>query len=155
MTNTVALPARGPRLGGQEPRSELTASSPGGHRQSIEDCYNLVLSQHCHCHLLLASGKKPPQRPAGKRLRTEKRVYGQERTCLSGQHAWQELHVCGHALRMRKCPYKRAAHAPRHPLALLLAASLLGSALAGASTPAQRLSRLDIAGHRRIRGGGN
>jgi len=40
-------------------------------------------------------------------------------------------------------------------LALLLADSLLVSALAGASTLVQRLSRPDIAGHRRIRGGGN
>ena len=124
---------------------------------SVEDCYKLVLSRHCYCHLLLASGKKPQQRPAGKWLRTEKRMDGQERTCLSGQHAWQELHVCGHALRMRKCPYKRAALAPWSSLslALLLTALLLGSALARASTPAQRLSRPDIAGLSRIRGGGN
>jgi len=40
-------------------------------------------------------------------------------------------------------------------LALLLAALLLGSALAGVSTPAQRLSHSDIAGHRQIRDGGN
>jgi len=38
---------------------------------SVEDCYKLVLSLHCHCHLLLASGKKQPQSPAGKHLRTE------------------------------------------------------------------------------------
>ena len=53
----------------------------------VEDRYKLVLSRHCHCHLFLASGKKLPQRPAGKRLRTEKRVDGQERTCAGSTHA--------------------------------------------------------------------
>jgi len=95
----------------------------------------LLLSRHCHCHLLLASGKKTPQRPAGKSLRTEYRMDGQERTSLSGQHAWQELHVCGHALCMCKCPYKRAAHVPRHPLALFLAALLLSSSSPSCSPP--------------------
>ena len=119
-------------------------ATPAGNRKrqggslvvtSVEDCYKLVLSRHCYCHLLLASGKKPQQRPAGKWLRTEKRMDGQERTCLSRQHTWQELHVCGHALRMHKCPYKRAAHAPCCPLAHLLATLLLSSSPRSCSPP--------------------
>jgi len=56
---------------------------------------------------------------------------------------------------MGKCRYKRAAHAPWSSLALLLTALLPDLILAGTSSPAQRLSRLDIAGHCRICGGGN
>jgi len=117
----------------------------------IEDRYKLFFSRHCHCHLFLASEKTTTT--TCRKALVHRVARGLARADLPKQAAGMARHV----LLMRKCSYKRATRAPQSPLslALLIVALLLGSTLAGASTPAQRLSRLDIAGHRRIHGGVN
>jgi len=100
---------------------------------SVEGHYKLVLSQNCHCHLLLASGKKLPttiyrkvlaHREAHGRARKDssKRaacMAGTARTQTCSAHAQMPLQK-GSTISLLPscCP-------PHGPLALLLAASLV------------------------------
>jgi len=123
---------------------------------SVENRYELVLSRHCHCRLFLASEKSTTMTCRKALAHTVAR--GWARVDLSKWAACMARTACTRTCSAHvQCPYKRAAHALRSSLylPLLFAALLLASILAGASTPAQRLSRPDIAGHRQICGDGN